>query len=544
MLERGIEVHALLEGLVLAERGLRRDHARDRRVGRRRGAAARRPRPRARPPPAGAGLLPAGRRRDPGEVNERAEARQAGDVRRRAGLARRAAPSPCRSRSAARAARPLARRSPAAPASIGDLERLLARQAAMVVALELMRERAVRRDRAPARRRRARRGARRQPRRRGAARPPAAVRDRRPGRGAAVRARDVGRRPERCSPRCAPPASPPSSRSTAAAGRPLLCAIVDPGERDPVELAREGRAALGGAGRRGPAAASRPARSASLRRAFHEARCALEATAMANGNAPDVASHRDLGAFTLLLSLQDDDALRTYSENLLGPISEGEGEYGPELLRSLEAFIERNGQWERAARDLYCHRHTLRYRIRQDRGADRPRPRPGPGPDRALARAAGAGAGEMRQTIHGNDTTERGEPMKVGVPTEIKEEEYRVALTAVGARELAEHGHEVLIQQGAGEGSAISDDDYEAQGARIVADRRGRLRARPTCCSRSRSRSRSRSSMLRARDDAVHLPAPGAGTRADRGPLRDRRDLHRLRDRRGRAAAGCPCSRR
>ena len=86
---------------------------------------------------------------------------------------------------------------------------------------------------------------------------------------------------------------------------------------------------------------------------------------MANGGAPDVASHRDLGAFTLLLSLQDDDALRTYSENLLSPISDGEGDYGPELLRSLEAFIERNGQWERAARDLYCHRHTLRYRIRR-----------------------------------------------------------------------------------------------------------------------------------------------------------------------------------
>ena len=46
--------------------------------------------------------------------------------------------------------------------------------------------------------------------------------------------------------------------------------------------------------------------------------------------------------------------------------------------------------------------------------------------------------------------------MKVGVPTEIKPDEYRVALTPVGARELAEHGHEVLIQQGAGEGSAIS----------------------------------------------------------------------------------------
>jgi alanine dehydrogenase len=58
--------------------------------------------------------------------------------------------------------------------------------------------------------------------------------------------------------------------------------------------------------------------------------------------------------------------------------------------------------------------------------------------------------------------------LKVGVPTEIKADEYRVALTPIGARELAEHGHEVIIQRGAGEGSAISDSDYEAQGARIV----------------------------------------------------------------------------
>jgi len=58
--------------------------------------------------------------------------------------------------------------------------------------------------------------------------------------------------------------------------------------------------------------------------------------------------------------------------------------------------------------------------------------------------------------------------MKVGVPTEIKDDEYRVALTAVGARELLEGGHEVLVQKGAGEGSAISDADYAAQGAKIL----------------------------------------------------------------------------
>ena len=60
--------------------------------------------------------------------------------------------------------------------------------------------------------------------------------------------------------------------------------------------------------------------------------------------------------------------------------------------------------------------------------------------------------------------------MKVGVPTEIKTDEYRVALTPSGVRELADHGHEVLVQQGAGEGSQIGDDDYVAQGARIVPD--------------------------------------------------------------------------
>ncbi len=60
--------------------------------------------------------------------------------------------------------------------------------------------------------------------------------------------------------------------------------------------------------------------------------------------------------------------------------------------------------------------------------------------------------------------------MRVGVPTEIKTDEYRVALTPSGVRELADHGHEVLVQSGAGEGSAITDADYTAQGARIVPD--------------------------------------------------------------------------
>ncbi|MEA2375578.1 MAG: alanine dehydrogenase [Thermoleophilaceae bacterium] len=60
--------------------------------------------------------------------------------------------------------------------------------------------------------------------------------------------------------------------------------------------------------------------------------------------------------------------------------------------------------------------------------------------------------------------------MKVGIPTEVKTDEYRVAITPAGVRELTVHGHEVLIQSGAGDGSLITDGAYEAQGARIVPD--------------------------------------------------------------------------
>jgi purine catabolism regulator len=147
--------------------------------------------------------------------------------------------------------------------------------------------------------------------------------------------------------------------------RELLCAVVDAADRDPVDLAADARRALvkdRGAVR---AAASRPAPPEDLRHSFHEARCALEATALGNGSVPEVASWRDLGAFTLLLSIQDDEALKLYCDNVLGPIVEGGEEYGGELLRSLEAFIEQNGQWEKAARQVYCHRHTLRYRMRK-----------------------------------------------------------------------------------------------------------------------------------------------------------------------------------
>ena len=158
---------------------------------------------------------------------------------------------------------------------------------------------------------------------------------------------------------------------------PLACALV-PGASDEELLALGERVAAAaraelrdetrvGIGRAVPAV--------DARRSFHEARCALEAVALGvsgssdgNGSAPErrrVATYKDLGSFQLLLSLQDDEALRLFCDSILGPIEESEGPYGGELMRSLEAFIEENGQWERAARRLYCHRHTLRYRIRR-----------------------------------------------------------------------------------------------------------------------------------------------------------------------------------
>jgi alanine dehydrogenase len=58
--------------------------------------------------------------------------------------------------------------------------------------------------------------------------------------------------------------------------------------------------------------------------------------------------------------------------------------------------------------------------------------------------------------------------VKIGVAKEIKSDEYRVALTPAGARELVQRGHEVTIETGAGVGSAFSDAAYEAAGARVA----------------------------------------------------------------------------
>ena len=58
--------------------------------------------------------------------------------------------------------------------------------------------------------------------------------------------------------------------------------------------------------------------------------------------------------------------------------------------------------------------------------------------------------------------------MRIGVAREIKQREYRVALTPAGALELVQHGHEVIVEESAGVGSGFADEAYVGVGARIA----------------------------------------------------------------------------
>lgn len=99
-----------------------------------------------------------------------------------------------------------------------------------------------------------------------------------------------------------------------------------------------------------------------LPRAFHQARCGLQATS-SRKERPAVSTPADLGALSLLLAMNDDEALRVFSDSVLDPIGPADDPFTQELLLSLETFIDCNGNWEKASRELYCHRHTLRHRM-------------------------------------------------------------------------------------------------------------------------------------------------------------------------------------
>jgi alanine dehydrogenase len=120
--------------------------------------------------------------------------------------------------------------------------------------------------------------------------------------------------------------------------------------------------------------------------------------------------------------------------------------------------------------------------------------------------------------------------MRVGVPTEIKVHEYRVGLTPSAVREYVARGHKVLVQSGAGAGIMATDEAYKKAGAKIaktaeevfaksdmiVKVKEPQAVERRRCC---------------VRPDPVHLSAPRARPGSDPGSGRQRRDLHRLRNR-------------
>src|SRR3954453_16648780 len=76
-----------------------------------------------------------------------------------------------------------------------------------------------------------------------------------------------------------------------------------------------------------------------------------------------------------------------------------------------------------------------------------------------------APVGQRRPALFGEG---RSATVKVGVPREVKNHEYRVAITPSGVHEFVRHGHAVLIESGAGLGSSISDEEFAAAGARIL----------------------------------------------------------------------------
>src|ERR1700728_960054 len=80
------------------------------------------------------------------------------------------------------------------------------------------------------------------------------------------------------------------------------------------------------------------------------------------------------------------------------------------------------------------------------------------------------GRGAVRCARTGATGAKGKHAMKVAIPREVKNHEYRVAITPAGVRELAGHGHQVYLEKDAGAGSQLADDAYVAAGATIIPD--------------------------------------------------------------------------
>ena len=99
--------------------------------------------------------------------------------------------------------------------------------------------------------------------------------------------------------------------------------------------------------------------------------------------------------------------------------------------------------------------------------------------------------------------------MLIGVPKEIKNHEYRVGLTPASVRELTAHGHQVLVQAGAGAAIGLTDEQYQAAGAQLAAAA-SEIFARADMIVKVKEPQPAECAMLRPGPDPLHLPAPRA----------------------------------
>ena len=118
--------------------------------------------------------------------------------------------------------------------------------------------------------------------------------------------------------------------------------------------------------------------------------------------------------------------------------------------------------------------------------------------------------------------------MLLGVPKEIKADEYRVALTPSGVRELVDHGHGVVVEVAAGAGSAIADGEYLAQGARLARLADEVFAEADLIVKVKEPQAVEVARLARAAPHAVHVPAPGGRPGTDTRADGVGGDVHRL----------------
>ena len=122
--------------------------------------------------------------------------------------------------------------------------------------------------------------------------------------------------------------------------------------------------------------------------------------------------------------------------------------------------------------------------------------------------------------------------MIIGIPKEVKDDEYRVAMTPAGVRELTSAGHTVYVEAGAGEGSSMPDDEFVRTGAKIIEQADDVWAAADLVCKvKEPVASRIRSPWRPPGSDPLYLPASGRIAAVHRRADRGRQRGHRLRDR-------------